>query len=89
MTRVILAAVGGVIVGAVLAGGISLLAFTYPLQTEVTNFPRDESGAMRISGTIETTLITGTLQTGGSGELAAWGDGQSLQCVCSGAPAYR
>ena len=87
MTRVILAAIGGVIVGAVLAGGISLLAFTYPLQVELTNFPRDESGAMRVSGTIQTTITTGTLQTGVSVQPAVWGDGQPLQCVCSGAPA--
>ena len=86
MTRVILAAIGGVIVGAVLAGGVSLLAFSFPLQTEVTNFPRDESGAMRISGAIQTTLTSGTPQAGDATELAAWRGGQSLQCVCSEAP---
>lgn len=83
MTRVILAAIGGVIVGAVLAGGISLLAFTYPLQTEITNFPTDEAGAMRIGGVIQTVLISGTPQAHAAAELAAWGDGQTLQCVCS------
>jgi len=83
MTRVILAAIGGVVVGAVLAGGISLLAFTYPLQTEITNFPRDEAGAVRVGGAIQATLISGTPQAGAAGELAAWGDGQALQCVCS------
>ena len=83
MTRVILAAIGGVIVGAILAGGISLLAFTYPLQTEITNFPRDENGAMRISGTIQTTLTSATPQAGGAAELVAWGNGETLQCVCS------
>jgi len=83
MTRVILAAIGGVIVGAILAGGISLLAFTYPLQTEITNFPRDESGAIRVGGAIEATLISGTPQAAQAGELAAWGVGQPLQCVCS------
>ena len=83
MTRVILAAIGGVIVGAVLAGGISLLAFAYPLQTEITNFPTDEAGAMRIGGVIQTTLISGTPQAQGVGELAVRGDGQTLQCVCS------
>jgi hypothetical protein len=83
MTRVILAAIGGVIVGAVLAGGISLLAFTYPLQTEITNFPRDESGAVRVSGAIQATLISATPQAGGVAVPAAWSDGQMLQCVCS------
>jgi hypothetical protein len=82
MTRVILAAIGGVIVGAVLAGGVSLLAFTYPLQTEITNFPTDEAGAMRI-GVIQTVLISGTPQAHAAGELAARGDSQTLQCVCS------
>ena len=83
MTRAVLAAIGGVIVGAILAGGISLLAFTYPLQTEITNFPTDESGAVRVGGAIEATLISGTPQAGRAGELAAWGVGQPLQCVCS------
>jgi hypothetical protein len=84
MTRVILAAIGGVIVGAVLAGGISLLAFTYPLQAEITNFPRDESGAVRVGGAIEATLISGTPRAGEPTALpAAWSDGQTLQCVCS------
>jgi len=83
MTRVILAAIGGVIVGAVLAGGISLLAFANPLQTEITNFPTDEAGAMRISGVIETVLTSGTPQAHAAGELAAWSDGQTLQCICS------
>jgi len=82
MTRVVLAAIGGVIVGAILAGGISLLAFTYPLQTEITNFPTDESGAIRVGGAIQATLISGTPQAQ-AGELAAWGAGQPLQCVCS------
>jgi len=85
MTRVIMAAIGGVIVGAILAGGISLLAFTYPLQAEITNFPRDESGAVRVGGAIQATLISATPQAGGAAELAAWGDGQTLQCVCSDA----
>jgi hypothetical protein len=83
MTRAVLAAIGGVIVGAILAGGISLLAFTYPLQAEITNFPADESGAIRVGGAIEATLISGTPQAGQAGELAAWGAGQPLQCVCS------
>jgi len=86
MTRVILAAIGGVIVGAVLAGGISLLAFTYPLQAEITNLPTDESGAVRVGGAIEAVLISATPQAGGAAELAARGDGQTLQCVCSEAP---
>jgi len=85
MTRAILAAIGGVIVGAVLAGGISLLAFTYPLQAEITNFPTDESGAVRVGGAIQATLISGTPQAHDAGEVAAWGEGQALQCVCSGA----
>jgi hypothetical protein len=83
MMRVILAAIGGVIVGAVLAGGISLLAFTYPLQTEITNFPRDESGAVRVSGAIQATLISATPQASGAAAPTAWNDGQTLQCVCS------
>jgi hypothetical protein len=83
MTRAILAAIGGVIVGAVLAGGISLLAFTYPLQTEITNFPRDDSGAVRVGGAIQATLISATPQAGGVAVPAAWGDGQALECVCS------
>jgi len=83
MTRVILAAIGGVIVGAILAGGISLLAFTYPLQTEITNFPTDESGAIRVGGAIQATLISGTPQARDAAELLAQGDGQALQCVCS------
>jgi len=83
MTRMILAAIGGAIVGVILAGSISLLAFAYPLRTEVTNFPTDESGAMRIGGTIQTTLISQTAQRSDAAELAAWGDGQMLQCVCS------
>jgi hypothetical protein len=83
MTRVILAAIGGVIVGAVLAGGISLLAFTYPLQAEITNFPRDESGAVRVGGAIEATLISGTPRAGETALPATWSDGQTLQCVCS------
>lgn len=83
MTRVVLAAIGGVIVGAVLAGGISLLAFTYPLQVDITNFPTDESGAVRVGGSIQATFISGTPQAGAAGELIARGDGQVLQCVCS------
>lgn len=83
MTRVILAAIGGAIVGAVLAGGISLLAFAYPLQTEITNFPRDESGAVRVGGAIQATLISATPQAGGGTKLAAWGEGRALQCVCA------
>ena len=86
MTRVILAAIGGVIVGAVLAGGISLLAFTYPLQVDITNFPTDESGAIRVGGAIQATLISATPQARDAAELAAWGEGQELQCVCSEAP---
>lgn len=83
MTRVILAAIGGVIVGAILAGGVSLLAFTYPLQTEITNFPTDESGAIRIGGAIQATLISATPQAHDGAALAAWSVGQPLQCVCS------
>jgi hypothetical protein len=85
MTRAILAAIGGVIVGAVLAGGVSLLAFPFPLRVEITNFPTDESGAMRIGGSIHTTITSQTAQAGDAAELAAWRDGQTLQCVCSNA----
>ena len=83
MTRAILAAIGGVIVGAILAGGVSLLAFSFPLRVEITNFPTDESGAMRIGGSIQTTLTSQTAQAGDATELAAWRDDQTLQCVCS------
>ncbi len=84
-TRVIVAAIVGVIVGAMLAGGIALLAFPYPLRVDVTNFPRDESGAIRVGGAIQATLVSQTAQSDYGAELAAWGGGQALQCVCSGA----
>ena len=83
MTRVILAAIGGAIVGAILAGGICLLAFAYPLRAEVTNFPTDETGAMRIGGSIQAALTSQTAQPGDAAELTAWGYGQTLQCICS------
>ena len=85
MTRAIMAAIGGVIVGAILAGGVSLLAFSFPLQTEITNFPTDETGAFRVGGSIHTTITSQAAQAGDAAELAAWRDGQTLQCVCSNA----
>jgi hypothetical protein len=83
MTRVILAAIGGAIVGAILAGGICLLTFAYPLRAEVTNFPTDEAGALRIGGSIQATFAGATAQAGDAAELTAWGYGQTLQCICS------
>jgi hypothetical protein len=85
MIRLALAALLGAVVGAVVAGGVSLLAFAYPIRTEVSNFPLDDGGNFRIVGTIQTTV---DLQSAGQpqegvGELLAWRDAQPLQCVCS------
>jgi hypothetical protein len=85
MIRLAVAALLGALVGAVVAAGVSLLAFTYPVQTEITNFPLDDSGNLRITGSIQTTIGA---QTAGQpqasiGELVGWRDGPALQCVCS------
>ena len=85
MYRLAMAALLGALVGAVVAAGVSLLAFTYPVQVEITNIPRDDSGSIRIGGSIETVIgvgTTGELQ-GSISELVGWRDAQTLQCVCS------
>ena len=85
MYRLAVAALLGALVGAIVAAGVSLLAFTYPVQTEITNFPLDDNGNLQITGTIQTTLSAqGTGQPQASiDELLEWRDGQTLQCVCS------
>jgi len=85
MYRLAVAALLGALVGAIVAAGVSLLAFTYPVQTEITNLPLDDSGNFKVTGTIQTTL---SAQTAGQpqaviDELLEWRDGQTLQCVCS------
>jgi hypothetical protein len=85
MYRLALAALIGALVGAMVAAGVSLLAFTYPVQTEIANIPLDDSGNLRVSGVIETTIgvePTGETQASIS-ELLGWRDAQTLQCVCS------
>jgi len=85
MYRLAVAALLGALVGAIVAAGVSLLAFTYPVQVEITNIPLDDSGSIRIGGSIETVIgvgTTGELQ-GGITELVGWRDVQTLQCVCS------
>ena len=85
MYRLAMAALLGALVGAVVAAGVSLLAFTYPVQVEITNIPRDDSGSIRVGGSIETVIGVGTageLQ-GSISELVGWRDAQTLQCVCS------
>jgi len=85
MYRLAMAALLGALVGAVVAAGVSLLAFTYPVQVEITNIPRDDSGSIRVGGSIETVIgvgTTGELQ-GSISELVGWRDAQTLQCVCS------
>ena len=85
MIRLAIAALLGALVGAVVAAGVSLLAFTYPVQTEISNFPLDDSGNIKVAGTIQTTIGVGTAGPGGPtiGELLEWRDAQTLQCVCS------
>ncbi len=85
MYRLAIAALVGALVGAIVAAGVSLLAFTYPVQVEVSNIPLDDSGSIRIGGSIETVIGVGTAgepQTSIS-ELVGWRDTQVLQCVCS------
>jgi len=85
MIRLATAALLGALVGAVVAAGVSLLAFTYPVQTEVTNLPLDDSGNLRITGSIETVIGVGTAEQPQAGidELVGWRDAQTLQCICS------
>ncbi len=85
MIRLALAALLGALVGAIVAAGVSLLAFTYPVQTEISNFPLDDSGNIKVTGTIQTVIGVGTARAGAAtiGELLGWHDVQTLQCVCS------
>jgi hypothetical protein len=85
MYRLAVAALLGALVGAVVAAGVSLLAFTYPVQTEITNLPLDDSGNLKVTGTIET--VIGTAPAGqpqaSTDEFLGWRDAPALQCVCS------
>jgi hypothetical protein len=85
MIRLATAALLGALVGAVVAAGLSLLAFTYPVQTEIANIPLDDSGNLRVSGVIETTIGVGTAgqPQASISELVGWRDAPTLQCVCS------
>jgi hypothetical protein len=85
MYRLALAALLGALVGAIVAAGVSLLAFTYPVQVEITNIPLDDSGSIRVGGTIETVIGVGTTgePQASISELVGWRDAQVLQCVCS------
>jgi hypothetical protein len=85
MIRLAMAALLGALVGAVVAAGVSLLAFTYPVQTEITNIPLDDSGSIRIGGSIETVIGVGAAgqPQAGIGELVGWRDVPTFQCVCS------
>ena len=85
MYRLAMAALLGALVGAVVAAGVSLLAFTYPVQVGITNLPLDDSGNLRITGSIETVIGVGTAgePQGSISELVGWRDAQVLQCVCS------
>jgi len=85
MYKLALAALLGALVGAVVAAGVSLLAFTYPVQTEIANIPLDDSGNLRVSGVIETTIGVGEAgePQASISELLGWRDAQTLQCVCS------
>jgi len=85
MYKLALAALLGALVGAVVAAGVSLLAFTYPVQTEIANIPLDDSGNLRVSGVIETVIGVGEAgePQASISELLGWRDAQTLQCVCS------
>jgi len=85
MIRLAIAALLGALVGAVVAAGVSLLAFTYPVQTEVTNLPLDDSGNLRITGSIETVIGVGTAgqPQASIDELVKWREASTLECVCS------
>jgi len=85
MIRLAIAALLGALVGAVVAAGLSLLAFTYPVQVEVSNIPLDDSGSIKIGGSIETVIGVGEAgePQASISELVGWRDDQVLQCVCS------
>ena len=85
MIRLAIAALLGALVGAVVAAGVSLLAFTYPVQTEVTNLPLDDSGNLRITGSIETVIGVGTAgqPQASIDELVEWREAPTLECICS------
>ena len=85
MLRLAIAALLGALVGAVVAAGVSLLAFTYPVQTEITNLPLDDAGYLKVTGAIETTIGVGPAgqPQASIGELVGWRDAPTLQCVCS------
>lgn len=85
MIRLAIAALLGALVGAIVAVGVSLLAFAYPVQMEVSNLPLDDSGNLKVSGSIETTIGAGAAgQPHGSiSELLDWHEPPTLECVCS------
>lgn len=85
MLRLAMAALLGALVGAIVAAGVSLLAFTYPVQTEITNIPLDDSGSIRIGGSIETVIGVGTTgePQASIDELVEWREAPTLECVCS------
>jgi hypothetical protein len=85
MIRLAIAALLGALVGAVVAAGVSLLAFTYPVQTEITNIPLDDSGSIKIGGSIETVIGVGAAgqPQASIDELVGWRDVPTFQCVCS------
>ena len=85
MIRLAIAALLGALVGAMVAAGISLLVFTYPVQMEVSNLPLDDSGNLRISGSIETVIGVGTAgqPQASIDELVGWRDAPTLECICS------
>ena len=85
MIRLAFAALLGALVGAIVAAGVSLLAFAYPVRTEISNFPLDENGNIPVAGSIRTIIGTETTGPGGATitELLGWRDTQALQCVCS------
>jgi hypothetical protein len=85
MYRLVVAAVLGVFVGAAVGAAVSLLGFAYPVHTEIGNLPLDDSGNIKVSGTIETVI---SVEAGGQpqtsiGGLVEWPVGPTLQCVCS------
>jgi hypothetical protein len=85
MYRLVVAAVLGVLVGAAVGGAVSLLGFAYPVHTEIGNLPLDDSGNLKVTGTMET--VIGTRPAGqtqaSSDDLVDWRNGPALQCVCS------
>ena len=85
MYRLAIAALLGALVGAIVAAGVSLLAFTYPVQVEISNIPRDDSGSIRVGGSIETVIGVGEAgePQASISELVGWRDAQVLQCGCS------